>query len=117
LAGPHTGETECLVDAEINLGELAVVKVWIDAAGHYKRPEVLGLTVDKKPLWRDEQAGPSTARKIPFWDEHGQAETILLESAGGTEIKLNNFKQAQNSVSVGNSHNDNRTSGERESAE
>ncbi|KAJ7366911.1 carbon-nitrogen hydrolase [Mycena albidolilacea] len=120
LAGPQTGETECLVDAEINLGELAVVKVWIDAAGHYKRPEVLGLTVDKKPLWRDdpEQAGPSTARKIPFWDEHGQAKTILLESAGGTEIKLNNFKQAQNSVSdVGNSHSDDRTSGERESAE
>ncbi|KAF8147313.1 nitrilase [Mycena galopus ATCC 62051] len=55
LAGPHMGETECLVDAEINLGELVAVKVWIDAGGHYKRPEVLGLVVNKKPLWGDEQ--------------------------------------------------------------
>jgi len=55
LAGPQEGDKECLVDAEINLGELAAVKVWIDAAGHYKRPEVLGLVIDKKALWRDEQ--------------------------------------------------------------
>ncbi|KAJ6487191.1 carbon-nitrogen hydrolase [Mycena vitilis] len=57
LAGPHEGETERLVEAEIDLGELAAVKVWIDAAGHYKRPEVLGLTVNKKPLWADEDSG------------------------------------------------------------
>ncbi|KAJ7157172.1 carbon-nitrogen hydrolase [Mycena filopes] len=56
LAGPHEGETERLVDAEIDLSELASVKVWIDAAGHYKRPEVLALKVDKKALWKDEAA-------------------------------------------------------------
>nr|GAT55790.1 predicted protein [Mycena chlorophos] len=50
LAGPHEGE-EKLVEAEIDLGELRGVKVWIDAAGHYKRPEVLKLVVDEKPLW------------------------------------------------------------------
>ncbi|KAJ7606907.1 carbon-nitrogen hydrolase [Roridomyces roridus] len=36
LAGPHTSETECMLEAEIELRELAEVKVWIDAAGHYK---------------------------------------------------------------------------------
>ncbi|KAJ7110379.1 carbon-nitrogen hydrolase [Mycena crocata] len=57
LAGPHEGEMERLVDAEIDLTQLATVKVWIDAAGHYKRPEVLGLWVDKKSLWKDEVCG------------------------------------------------------------
>ncbi|KAJ7762362.1 carbon-nitrogen hydrolase [Mycena maculata] len=54
LAGPHEGGTERILEAEIDLAELAAVKVWIDAAGHYKRPEVLGLKVYKRPLWGEE---------------------------------------------------------------
>ncbi|KAI9822658.1 MAG: hypothetical protein M1827_000377 [Pycnora praestabilis] len=55
LAQPHTGEEENLVTAEIDLAQLAQVKVWVDAAGHYKRPEVLSFGVEKKPLWDDEE--------------------------------------------------------------
>ncbi|KAJ7757549.1 carbon-nitrogen hydrolase [Mycena metata] len=60
-------ETERFVNAEIDLSELGVVKVWIDAAGHYKRPEVLTLGVDKKPIWADE-------RKQAAGDEGGREE-------------------------------------------
>ncbi|ESZ90416.1 nitrilase [Sclerotinia borealis F-4128] len=55
LAGPHTGAEEKLVKAEINFGDLGGVKVWIDASGHYKRPGVLKLEVDKSPEWPDDE--------------------------------------------------------------
>jgi O-glycosyl hydrolase len=34
---------------------MGAVKVWIDAAGHYNRPEVLQFKFDDKPLWSDEK--------------------------------------------------------------
>jgi predicted amidohydrolase len=49
LAGPHTGPEEKLVTAEIDLAEIAGVKVFVDATGHYARPEVLRLVVDDEP--------------------------------------------------------------------
>ena len=32
-----------------------MVKVWVDAAGHYKRSEVLRFQVDRKMIWDDER--------------------------------------------------------------
>lgn len=55
LAGPHTGEEEKLVTAEIDLKELAAVKVWVDAAGHYKRPEVLKFNFNRGAIWEDDK--------------------------------------------------------------
>lgn len=46
LAGPHTGAEERLLVADIDLDEIAGVKVFVDASGHYARPEVLRLVVD-----------------------------------------------------------------------
>jgi len=65
LAGPHTDERERLVTAEIDLAQLAAVKVWVDAAGHYKRPEVLSFGVDRRPLWDDDMrlSGGSAGRE------------------------------------------------------
>ena len=54
LAGPHAGETEKLVVAEIDLTQLDVVKVWIDSNGHYRRPEILQFSMDQRPLWPDD---------------------------------------------------------------
>ncbi|MFB7914466.1 carbon-nitrogen hydrolase family protein [Streptomyces sp. NPDC056061] len=54
LAGPHTGPEERLVTARIDLADLDAVKVWVDSRGHYARPEILGLRVDRRPLWHDE---------------------------------------------------------------
>ncbi len=50
LAGPHSGAEERLVIADINLDDIARQKVLLDTAGHYSRPEVLRLVVDRRPL-------------------------------------------------------------------
>jgi hypothetical protein len=59
LAGPHTGAEEKLVAGEVDLSQLGQVKVWVDSAGHYKRPEVLKFSVDKRPIWDDEVRAPT----------------------------------------------------------
>ena len=46
LAGPHTGPEEKLLVAEIDLAQISDVKLFVDGAGHYSRPEILKLTVD-----------------------------------------------------------------------
>lgn len=33
---------------------MGVVKVWIDGTGHYRRPEVLDFSINRKPLWADD---------------------------------------------------------------
>jgi nitrilase len=56
LAGPHTGGEEKLVAGEVDFSQLGAVKVWIDSAGHYQRPEILQFSFDARPLWADEKA-------------------------------------------------------------
>ncbi|KAK1781611.1 carbon-nitrogen hydrolase [Copromyces sp. CBS 386.78] len=55
LAGPVTGEKEELVTAEVDLKDLGMVKVWVDADGHYSRPEILPFGWNKEAYWRDEK--------------------------------------------------------------
>lgn len=55
LAGPQRGSEEKVVVAEIHLKDLDLVKVWVDASGHYSRPEVFKLQVDSSKRWRDEE--------------------------------------------------------------
>lgn len=55
LAGPHTGGEEKFVTGEVDFSQLGLVKVWVDSAGHYQRPEVLKFSVDRRPMWADEQ--------------------------------------------------------------
>lgn len=59
LGGPQTGAEEKLVTATVDLSDFGVVKAWVDAKGHYARPEVLRLQVDRRSLWPDEAAEPS----------------------------------------------------------
>lgn len=33
---------------------MGMVKVWIDGTGHYRRPEVLDFTINRRPLWADD---------------------------------------------------------------
>ncbi|MGY1694704.1 MULTISPECIES: carbon-nitrogen hydrolase family protein [unclassified Geodermatophilus] len=49
LAGPHTGPEETVLVADVDLDDIAGVKVFVDAAGHYSRREILRLSVDDEP--------------------------------------------------------------------
>ncbi|PGG99231.1 hypothetical protein AJ79_08623 [Helicocarpus griseus UAMH5409] len=55
VAGPHTGSEEKFITGEVDLSQIGFVKVWVDGAGHYSRPEVLKFSVDRRPLWEDEK--------------------------------------------------------------
>jgi predicted amidohydrolase len=59
LAGPVTGAKEELLQAEIDLAQLGVVKVWVDGAGHYSRPELFQFTVNRSPYWENKHADQS----------------------------------------------------------
>lgn len=91
LAAPHTGEEEKLITAGIDLAQLAAVKVWVDAAGHYKRPEVLRFVVERKPLWDDdtriaggrarrEDEGPDKVEKAIERGEASRQEVGVVEN-------------------------------------
>lgn len=54
LGGPHEGNKEKFVVGEVDLADLTDVKVWIDAAGHYKRPEVLSSSLNTTAIWPDD---------------------------------------------------------------
>ena len=59
MAGPEKGGPDRLVQAEIDPAFFGPVKVWIDASGHYKRPEILKSTFVKDPMWLDDTAASS----------------------------------------------------------
>jgi hypothetical protein len=69
LAGPHQGLEQKLVIGEIDLSQLRIVKVWIDSAGHYSRPEVLQNNVNRAQIWPDEKNIACSMKKAPPVDE------------------------------------------------
>ncbi|XP_010495899.1 PREDICTED: nitrilase 2-like [Camelina sativa] len=48
LAGPNF-ESEGLITADLDLGEIARAKLYFDVVGHYSKPDVLSLTVNEHP--------------------------------------------------------------------
>ncbi|CAN7018604.1 unnamed protein product [Brassica oleracea var. botrytis] len=48
LAGPNF-ESEGLITADLDLGDVARAKLYFDVVGHYSRPEIFNLTVNETP--------------------------------------------------------------------
>lgn len=55
IGGPEEGCEEKLVTAEVDLSQIGLVKAYVDANGHFKRPEIFKLNVDQSQRWPDEQ--------------------------------------------------------------
>jgi len=71
IAGPHTGSEETLVIGEINLGDIAFLKNFVDAGGHYSRRDVLRLVVDEEP-------------KVPLERRHPQEQPLPIPAPAET---------------------------------
>lgn len=60
LAGPHY-DRECILTADIDLGEIAQGKYDLDVVGHYARPDVFRLHVNERAtpsvVWNDSPPG------------------------------------------------------------
>ncbi|OJD15372.1 hypothetical protein AJ78_04377 [Emergomyces pasteurianus Ep9510] len=70
LAKPHIGAEEKLVSAEVDFSQLRQVKVWVDAAGHYQRPEVLQFVINRRPIWGDEKNASTSTVADGFGHEY-----------------------------------------------
>ncbi|KAK7184324.1 hypothetical protein PSPO01_09701 [Paraphaeosphaeria sporulosa] len=83
IAGPHTGSDEKLIQGELDFSSMGAVKVWIDAAGHYQRPEILEFKFDNKPYWADEKSDRFKAqtrnRRSPAEDSTTSPYTGILD--------------------------------------
>jgi len=63
IAGPSYG-SECILTADIDLGEIAEGKFDLDVAGHYARPDIFRLEVTGMPVESRPAARPGRTRKI-----------------------------------------------------
>jgi aliphatic nitrilase len=82
LAGPPDGAWEGIVMADIDLGACVVARHIHDFAGHYNRPDIFRLEVDRRPDRLVEGLDAKEPTSVAFTDER---RTALTRSDGGTD--------------------------------
>ena len=65
LATPLPETEEGLLYAEIDIGMIPLAKAAADPAGHYSRPDVTRLLLDRRPRQRVVQVGQDLAEAAP----------------------------------------------------
>lgn len=77
LGEPLPEDQEGIVYADIDLGMISLAKAAADPAGHYARPDVTRLLLDKTPGDRVVARSPSAARRIEDAEVASAAEVVV----------------------------------------
>jgi hypothetical protein len=72
-----TADEEAIITAEGSLDKVLDAKVLGDIGGHYSRPDVLQLHINRRPLRRFVETGPGDPSATP-----GESQGVRPDSAG-----------------------------------
>ncbi|MCF4164589.1 carbon-nitrogen hydrolase family protein [Zavarzinia compransoris] len=92
LADPLPHDQEGLIYADIDLGSIALAKSMADPVGHYSRPDVMRLLLDRNPAERVVTSPPDFGTAIPRPVQavdaaagHAIAEPALIGEGAGSD--------------------------------
>jgi nitrilase len=87
IAEAAAGE-ETILTAPVSLEAVRRAKALIDVGGHYSRPDVLQLLINRRPLERVIEGADSDSIKPPVVFSEANASLAARQSAGGNEQQM-----------------------------
>lgn len=79
IAGPMPGDQEGLLVADIDLGQAVEAKLVHDYSGHYNRPDIFTLTIDRSVPRYLEEVGGEEAAAVAGGDEFVDGGPVPIE--------------------------------------